>query len=272
MLSHAFSAQGLRDQEARIHYFVDILISRLASHSTPSTKKSLDLGSWFNWKTFGLIGDLAFGESFGCLETTRMHPWIESLFANLKTAVTITSLKRNKLGFLLPLVISKRLLYARAENYRYSSEQVEKRVKYDKDRGDFLDCALKHGNPEKAIDEVTAKGMTMEEFKPNAFSLVLGGSETTATLLSGMVFQLLCNPRALERAAKEIREKFASIQEITFASTAQLSYMLAVLDEAMRVYPPVPILPGRIVPEGGDTVDGVTIVTKAVTIATREQG
>lgn len=32
--------------------------------------------AWFNWTISDIIGALTFGESFGCLENQRMHPWI----------------------------------------------------------------------------------------------------------------------------------------------------------------------------------------------------
>jgi cytochrome P450 len=74
--------------------------------------------------------------------------------------------------------------------------------------------------------------------------------------LSGTVFQLLKHPEALKRTVKEIRSAFTSSDEIDLYSTTKLQYMLAVLDETMRIYPPVPSQPTRQSPLGGDTVDG----------------
>lgn len=84
----------------------------------------------------------------------------------------------------------------------------------------------------------------------------ISGSETTATLLSGAVSQLLNNPSALKETVDEIRGAFHSIDEIDLFSTAKLPYMLAVLNETMRIYNPVPAQPTRESPPGGDTIDG----------------
>lgn len=60
LLSHAFSPKALEDQEGFIGEYVDLLIKRLHEHS----EKPQDMMAWFNWTTFDLIGDLAFGEPY----------------------------------------------------------------------------------------------------------------------------------------------------------------------------------------------------------------
>lgn len=114
--------------------------------------------------------------------------------------------------------------------------------------GDFMDNVLKH-NGEKT-------GMAHGEMVANASNLILAGSETTATLLSGTVYQLLKNPDTLKKLTEEVRGSYQSSSEIDLLSTSKLKYTLAVLDEAMRIYPPVPSQAPRQVPPGGDTING----------------
>jgi cytochrome P450 len=71
LLSHAFSAQGLREQVPRIKGYVDLLISGISTHGKDGPTNVVE---WFNRTTFFLIGDLACGQSFGCLENARTHP------------------------------------------------------------------------------------------------------------------------------------------------------------------------------------------------------
>ena len=96
----------------------------------------------------------------------------------------------------------------------------------------------------------------MEKLQANSGILIIGGSETTATLLSGVTFFLLTNPEALKKLTAEIRSAFRSEDEINFVSVSALPYLLACLDEALRMYPPVPNGLPRTVPKGGATVAG----------------
>ena len=54
--------------------------------------------------------------------------------------------------------------------------------------------------------------------------------------------------------AEEVRTSYNDEGEIDFVSANKLRYMLAVLDEAMRMYPPVPGSFPRDVPPGGDKI------------------
>lgn len=90
----------------------------------------------------------------------------------------------------------------------------------------------------------------------NAFLLVIAGSETTATTLSGATALLLSHPNILEKLQQEVRSSFKSADEITITSVNKLYYMLAILNEALRLYPPVTSGLVRTVPPGGEQVAG----------------
>ena len=251
LLSHAFSAQGLAAQEPLIQRYVDLYLTQLTKQS--SNQSTQDMVSWFNWTTFDLIGDLAFGEPFGCLERCETHQWIADIFGNLNFGVWAVQLRSLGLLSLLPFVTPKHLAEARKRNYQFAADKIERRLeqnKPDADRGDFWDEVLKKPqDPEKG-------GMSRKEMESNASVMVLAGSETTATMLSGTTFNLLRNPGVLRRVSNEVRSAFASSNEITIDAVSHLPYLLAVLNESLRMYPPVPVVAGRIVPSGGDTIDG----------------
>lgn len=60
----------------------------------------------------------------------------------------------------------------------------------------------------------------------------------------------------MHRLQQEIRSAFKSYDEIDGTSTQPLKYLNAVALEAMRIYPPLPFALPRVVPPGGDTVEG----------------
>ena len=80
--------------------------------------------------------------------------------------------------------------------------------------------------------------MSIEELQETCVSLMIAGSETTATLLSGVVYHLLKNPPILERLVEEIRTTFETEESINMLSVGDLKYELAVLQEALRIFPP----------------------------------
>ncbi|KAK1544664.1 isotrichodermin C-15 hydroxylase [Colletotrichum paranaense] len=86
---------------------------------------------------------------------------------------------------------------------------------------------------------------------PNGLILVLAGSETTATTLAGTTYLLLRDTKVLQKLNEEVRSSFNDSSEITINSVSKLSYMLAVLNEALRMYPPVTSNLIREVPEFG---------------------
>lgn len=93
--------------------------------------------------------------------------------------------------------------------------------------------------------------MTFERLSSNALLLIAAGSETTATLLSGCIYLLLSHPEKLAKSEVEVRSAYKSDGEITLNNVHQLTFMLAVLNEALRLYPPVAGSLTRIVPAGG---------------------
>lgn len=71
-----------------------------------------------------------------------------------------------------------------------------------------------------------------------------------------MTYYLLRYPTIYRKLQHEIRSAFKAYDEINANSTTDLEYLHAVALEAMRMYAPLPFALPRVVPEGGDTVDG----------------
>lgn len=96
----------------------------------------------------------------------------------------------------------------------------------------------------------------MDHLIANAEILIIGGSETTASLLSGVTYLLLQNPDAYQNLRDEVRSTFRNQDEINLISVNKLTYMLACLDEGLRMYPPIANGLPRMCPRGGCTVLG----------------
>lgn len=79
-MAHGFSEKGMRDQEPLIRKYVDLLLEKLHEQSRKPGGNPVILSDWYNFTTFDIIGDLTFGESFGCLSGSNYDAWIKSIF------------------------------------------------------------------------------------------------------------------------------------------------------------------------------------------------
>jgi len=61
-----------------------------------------------------------------------------------------------------------------------------------------------------------------------------------------------------EKLKQEIRGRFKTSSEIN-SMAATFPYLTAVISEIMRLVPPMPFGTPRVVPEGGETVDGTWV-------------
>lgn len=95
-----------------------------------------------------------------------------------------------------------------------------------------------------------------DEIIVNAALFIVAGSETTANALSGILARLVYNPDKYEKLCKEIRGAFKEEKDITYEKLSELVYLNAVIEEGLRIHPPVPTGLLRTVPKDGDTVDG----------------
>ncbi|KAK7221363.1 hypothetical protein V2G26_009366 [Clonostachys chloroleuca] len=195
ILSHAFSASTMLEQQ-------------------PIINKAVDVVAWYNYTTFDIIGDLAFGEPFGSLGNSAAHAWVEMIFALVKINAFAAAVRR-KADMLTEMARTK----------------VEKRLRLNTNRPDFIRNMLSKGD----------LSMTHEEIHDNARLLIGAGSETTATALSAATYFLGSHPRVLAKLTEEVRSSFSSEQEIDIVNVQKLTYMLAVLDESLRLHPPSPI-------------------------------
>lgn len=118
-------------------------------------------------------------------------------------------------------------------------------------RGDFMEGLFKHSEEKEHI--------TDNQLSENATMLFMAGSETSATALAGVTYYMLRFPETMKRAVEEVRSAFENEDDITFVTaSAKLPYMLACLEEGLRVYPATPSVLVRTVPETA-TVSGYLV-------------
>ncbi|KAJ5257984.1 hypothetical protein N7524_009540 [Penicillium chrysogenum] len=205
-----------RFQESIIKGYIDLLMQRLHENIDSGTN-AVDMVAWYNFTTFDIIGDLAFGEPFDCLKNSVYHQWVSIIFSSLKYGA-YANVSRRLPGskYILPYITPRHVLSQRSAHLALTKKKVQRRIGRSNERPDFFGNILKH--------QSTEKGFSIPEMITNGSTFIIAGSETTATVLSGVTYLLLRNPRVLVKLQDEIRSEFTKEEEITLESCNKLEY------------------------------------------------
>jgi cytochrome P450 len=141
-MAHGFSEKAMRDQEPLIRSYVDMLLDRL--HEFCTSGSQVILSDWYNYTTFDIIGDLAFGEPFGCLQGSNLDGWIQGIFEAGRLGILLQTLS------VFPLV--KRALMsmapasmkaAHAKHQKLTQQKMERRMEKEEGRSDLIEGLLR---------------------------------------------------------------------------------------------------------------------------------
>lgn len=266
-LANAFSARALRGQEPIVRHYVDEFVDQ-ARKLGASHGPGLDLEEAFNWLTFDiiskslrpklfpwlaayddmLVGDLAFGESFNAVASGRQHPWV-AVISESAFFTSLASLRRRVplLKFVLPFVLPRDLPERAARHRAFTREKTLKRIELaeELDRPDFFQHLLSKGGDQVPLEELIQQSNT----------LIVAGSETTSNFLNVVSYHLLKDKRCMNELVREVRSTFQTPADITADRCSELTYLNAVVEEGLRIWPPVPFGQPRSSP--GAVVGGV---------------
>ncbi|KAI0009074.1 cytochrome P450 monooxygenase-like protein [Xylariaceae sp. FL0662B] len=253
LVINGFSDSALRSQEPTMTHYIRILIDQLKRKVDGPEKGKVDIMSWYIFATFDTIGDLCFNETFQALETGTYHPWMKTVLAGIKNGRWIRL--QHAYPFLTWMTRTYKFLtsgqshlnIAREQHLKYTAQKTQKRLADTKPRDDIVTPIVKKNGP---------KGMSEAEIGQSLVLLTTAGSEPTAAGLSGATYHLLNNPDKLARLVREVRESFSDAEQINNAATQKLPYLHAVIEESLRLYPPVPSRFPRRTEIDGLVIDG----------------
>ena len=252
-LASGFSEKAVKVQEATVQYYVDQLINNLhhaVEQSQGGNNAVVDMVQWLGFTTFDIIGDLGWGCSFDCLRNQEYHPWIVVAMQYKALLYSVVVRYYPVLSTLISWITPKSALAGLKLVLSFGAEKVKARLECEVDKRDFMSSMIAHNtaNPSTALSE--------EEMAANSTTLIIGGSDPVATALVGCFNHLLKDAKSLDRLVREIRQKFEAESDISAASTKELPFLSAVLQETLRLCPPTPDSMRRAIPKGGANIAG----------------
>ena len=251
LFGHEFSDRTLKAQEPRMQSYIDLLVRNLKEAISEGDDVQ-DIVHWYTYTAFDIISELALSESFGCLDQKRAHPWVDIISSQFKAMAFISSSR-----FFVPV-----LLYSIIESLVTMCaprSAIEKKTVHATMTKEKVTRRLKHGSkPEDYISHILKdrKGLSEKEIECTFNVLMVAGSESVSTALSGLTNYLVKDQRAFKLLAAEIRGQFEHEADISLASVSKLQYLRAVIDEGLRMSSPTPVGSPRVVPPSGASVCG----------------
>lgn len=228
-LSAAFSTRALLEQERTVADIVDTFIDRIGTDGGPKSMNGLNVTKWYEMVAFDVLGDMAFGQSFQCIENGEPHYWQEMILHHLYYITIADNLRRLPFVVTVARMLAPYLSAVRDKHSQYTRDKVAHRLNTKTLRPDFMS---------NLITKVKAGVVGQEEMTAHASTLIIAGGETVATFLAATTFYLLKSPDSYLRAREEVRKRFANYDCINATFAQQLPYLQAVISEGLRIYPP----------------------------------
>lgn len=230
LANHTFHAESLKRMVPEMSESVAEMLERWKEHEG----KEFDVFKDFGLLTTEVISRTAFGSSY--MEGKHIFEMVAKL-----TAITVKNLYTVKFPGISWLIRTDDEIEAeKLERGIKNSilELVSKREKgkdgmYEKFGNDYL------GQLMKLLHESdTNKRITIDQMIDEVRTLYGAGHLTTTSLLGWSVFLLALHPEWQEKARKEVF-LFCGLEKPTSDAIARLRTMNMILNECMRLYPPV---------------------------------
>lgn len=221
-------------------------------------QESVDVTRWLTLMTFDVISDLMFTDGFHSLDDVKYQDWAVGSFQAMRGQAFRRFM--DALPLLRPLIG----MLVSTDDVKHNDRRRELAAVVAMDK--IRSVAQEEPGPDERWDLISLmlgqdadgqRRMHEHELLANVSILLPAGSETTATALCGIFFYLGRHPRVYEILAREVRTAFSSEGDINIKSTARLPYLVAVIEEVLRIYPPGAETPPRVSP--GDVVGGYYI-------------
>ncbi|KAL5522514.1 hypothetical protein ACEPAG_8530 [Sanghuangporus baumii] len=240
--NRAFNSAAVKGYDPIVQKRALQLVDELEKRSTRNNIVSVSLSLWLSYFTTDVMGDMAFGGGFELMRDGADKDGIWTIIESRLRNVSITQ----HIPWLAPLLckfpfLNKTNLVVR--------DFGQKRALARKVNGSLTKDLFYHLIDEEHVEPVPP---TDKEIISDSGLAIIAGSDTTSTTLSGLFYYLLSNPLEYKRLQHEIDTAFPPGEGDPFDTTklAEMPFLNAVINESLRLQPPVPTYLQR-APEAG---------------------
>ncbi|KAI0798923.1 cytochrome P450 [Xylaria sp. FL0064] len=276
VLNKAFSDKALRDYEpyivANVDHFCEMIAEKINApgrESDNSWSIALNMAHWMDYLTFDIMGDLCLGQSFHLIDPGPNEiRGVLKLIGSMMT--TLNQIARSPIAPLWVWLKPRGLdwLFGRIgplpirQFWAFVDDCLTERLKTaERERSGGDNSKVRRDFSCYLFDpKATREGFTSyAELQREIELLVVAGSDTTSIVLASIFFYLSCRTDVQNRLASEIKTVFPGRAGDIRASPALLTsckYLRAVIQEGLRMTPPVPADLPRTVGPGGTVLHG----------------
>ncbi|OSS44299.1 hypothetical protein B5807_11133 [Epicoccum nigrum] len=258
ILGHGFADHRIREFEPLILHHAKMFVKRLLSSPDPES-----VGGWSNiWNmtencrhmAYDIMGEFGFGQTFGLQTSDKNHFIIDAIHvAVARAGVYVQYPALQKWGLDKIFYISAWKM--RTKFFELMGRMVHERVSEGKHaKKDLFSFVIDVKDPE------TGRSLTETELAAESRFLLIAGADTTSTGMTGIFFYLASNPEVYKKLANEIRTTYDNPNDIRGgAKLKSCKYFYAVIDECLRMSPPVSSALWREVTSDTFEVDGIHV-------------
>ncbi|KAF7292063.1 hypothetical protein MIND_01232400 [Mycena indigotica] len=248
--NRAMSTASMKDFEAILANRITQLLGRLDEFA--EQEEPFDIAAWFSYLTVDFMGDMAFGGGFELLRDGRDS---EGIFSILKVGVKAMSIL-SQVPWLTPsLALLPGSKNATKKIHAFTLSRAKERVRAGpqghKDLWYHLMDEDGHEKTKPSMPEVLIDGGLT----------IVAGSDTSSMALNAFMWCILAHPDIYARAQAEVDAVYPEGEGMLSSDRhAELPFLNACFQEALRLYPPVPSGGGRRVPAGDARLVGDTLI------------
>ncbi|KAI6359389.1 hypothetical protein MCOR25_007083 [Pyricularia grisea] len=231
-LQPAFTAKSLLEQEGIGQYHIDKEVKKIMSISSKDHEAVFNLSENVAVMIWDIVGDLSFGEPLMRHQRDK-YEHLKSTYATgaplLELCQFLTEIPIIGRLATLPIIITP-IVYRKPRHFLLMNKLKQWIDDHDGARKDFLTAIM-------AAKE--SANLTSEEMLSNSALFAMVGYDTTAATISALFYLLLKHPSSLGRLTAELRDAFPSKDKVTATATLKLPYLGAVIQETLRLLPPI---------------------------------